>query len=45
MKNELGERVLDTLVKADDPTLNVGARNKAIFNYSNKRPAPTLTQV
>ena len=44
MKNEYGQRVLDTLVKADDPNLQIGAKNKVVKEFSEKR-APTLQQV
>lgn len=44
VKNELGERVLDTLVKADDPELQIGLDKQSVKDYSVER-GPTMEQV
>lgn len=44
IKNERGERVLDTLVKADDPSLQISSENKKIRDFS-VNCAPSLDQV
>ncbi len=44
VKNDRGERVLDTLVKADDPHLSIGSKNRQVYLFSLQR-APTFPQV
>jgi hypothetical protein len=44
IKNERGERVLDTVTKADDPRLEIGSDRQSLKEYSIER-APTLEQV
>jgi hypothetical protein len=44
IKNERGERVLDTLVKADDSSIQISSENKKLRDFS-VNCAPSLDQV
>ena len=44
MKNERGERILDTLIKADEPGLQIGAKAKLVHEFGILR-APSLETV
>ncbi len=44
VKNERGERVLDTLTKQDDPDLEIGQKQKQIRDFSIQK-APSMQQV
>ena len=44
VKNERGERVIDTLIRADHKDINLGKETRIFYEIS-KQGAPTLEQV